>query len=902
MTMSGGQERGVMRPGSRRNGGFQPAETRRWAQEREIRGRYSDRPRIRALRQGNQWEGGRSGGELAAADERIRLAGTLLEQLVPGEEPSPGTWSFVGDMERLAGVPEGSLDADVALRAAQFMDAGPGGPNLGAREAVAIAVAERMSAPRENRSRFPRLRAAQAQQQGRRVQEPGQAQDAVRRAFYELGLGRALEGAGDLVAATNAVGEGLAVPGEVGRRPPSDPAVQAVRGKVRALNADEMRLERAVFGHGKKVGTSGRRNALAKEAFGERVVGGLVPVLMGREQEQRRWDGSTVVEVPTVQQPREQQWVQEQRDQLWRDANYGASPMERARAGQLLKQMDAIRDESAYEFRDDGKARRVLAVDPRGTRQLLIDPSVVLDPQVLGLAEGHPLIQLAGRYSRSEPVRDKFAAGAYEAVGAPNPEAWNVDELGRAHGFSVPSDPGTMTAAAWPTVGQVIERMSEEAATPVRTLVMGRRPVEPDFRVVQQYWNEVEGPKPMVANLDGQLVIVQERDGRPVAGPEVFAVDSWLPEQGEGDEVFTRRYRVGTNRKWTDAGLKAPRELIQALAEYAGVPGDWRLVGDTGLRDPLINAAQNTALRQTLGAESVTGSGAMVRGEFPDRVERVGREQRGTVYDNSLFTVLDTLARLGGRPAEDAVMGPPAIGPFMRGVVATPVDQAAAAAAGALADPAYAETWHGVVKPLLERVRQVQGARLDAAPGMWRFDDFKTGGIYGGVPALPARQAPTMASVMGGYAPVAAGAGSWPAAVVDGPEQVMEVLRNPSRFDRRTVAEVQGWLEDNITSPTRGQGEVVGDYSASRPYAPVVDVGAELAANVVTGPGRYGDEVRITAVPDYGALVAQAQAQAGRWREEPAQDPAARRVLADYEARVTAKLLAEQALARARRT
>ena len=93
MTMSGGRERGVIRPGSRRNGGFQVESTRRWAEEQGIR-RYDGRQAgIRRLRQGNRWEGGRSGGELAAADARIDLARTLLEQLAPGEEPSPGTWS-----------------------------------------------------------------------------------------------------------------------------------------------------------------------------------------------------------------------------------------------------------------------------------------------------------------------------------------------------------------------------------------------------------------------------------------------------------------------------------------------------------------------------------------------------------------------------------------------------------------------------------------------------------------------------------------------------------------------------------------------------------------------------------------------------------------------------------------
>lgn len=819
MTMSGGQERGVIRPGSRRNGGFQVESTRRWAEEQGIR-RYDGRQAgISRLRRGNRGEGRRSDGAFREADERIRLAGTLLEALQPGMEVSPGVMSFVGDLERLAGVPEGSLDADTAYRAAQFMDAGPAGPNLGAREAVAIAVSERVGEPRRSRVSTD--------------------SDAVRRAFYGLGLGRALEDAGDLVPLTSMGGEGITVDGV--QREPDDPAVMAARAKVRALDEGEMRLARATFGHGKKVGTSGRRNALAKETFGERVVGGEVPVLMARRSEQPRWDGSTVLEVPTVQQPREQRWVREQRKQLWRDANYGASAMERARAGQLLKQMEAIPDESAYELNDAGRARRVLAVDPRGVRQLVVDPSVVLDPMELGLPADHPLIALAARYSQAEPVKGKFEVGAYEAVGAPNPEVWNTDEIGRAHGFSVPNDPGVPRAPVWPTVGQTIERVLEEAATPVRTLVMGRKPVEPDFGAVQQYWNEVDGPRPMVADLDGQLVIVQERDGRPVAGPPVFAVDSWVPEQGEGDEVFTRRYRVGTNAKWTQAGLEPARQLVQALAEYAGVPGDWRLVGDTGLSDPLINAAQNTALRQTLGAEAVTGSGATVRGSFPDRVERVGRAERGTVYDNSLFTVLDTIARLGGRPADDAPVGPPAMGPMVRG--------------GAGVEPVYAETWHGVVKPLLERVRQVQGARLDAAPGMWRFDDFKTGGIYGGVPMLPPAPAPTFEGVMGGYT-VNQNAGL-PAGLA--PQQVVEGLRVPGRLDAGTLGVLQEWLGDNVQSPTRTRGQVVGDYSASRPYEPVVDLGSELAANAVTGPGRFGDEVRIAAVPNYEEVVRRAQ-------------------------------------------
>lgn len=832
-----------MRPGSRRNGGFQVEQTRRWAEQQGIR-RYDGRQAgIARLGRGNRWEGGRSEGDLRAADERIDLARTILRDLGPEAELSPGNWSFVGDLERLAGVPEGSLDAETAYRAAQFMDAGAGGPNLGAREAVQIAVAEQLTRPRENRSGRPRSPSVDAR--------------PMQRAFYELGLGRALEAAGDLVPVTSLGGDGVTVDGVL--RDPSDPAVQAVRAKVRALGEDEQRLVRATFGHGKKVGTSGRRNALSKETFGEREVGGLVPVLMGQREWQEQWDGPNnppkrVLEVPRVQQPREQRWVGEERKRLWLTANYGASPMERAKAGQDLKRLEAVKDESAYVLKEDGKARRVRAVDPRGTRQLLIDPSVVLDPMELGLAEDHPLIALAARYSQAEPVRGKLEVGAYEAVGAPNPEGWNTDEFGRAHGFSIPNDPGVPRAATWPTVGQALERMLEEAATPVRTLVMGRRPMEPDWRMVEQYWDAAE-VKPMVADLDGQLVIVQERDGRPVPGPAVFAVDSWLPEQGEGDEVFTRRYRVGTNRQWTDKGLEAPRALIQALADYAGMPGDWRLVGDTGLTDPLINAAQNTALRQTLGAEAVTGRGAAVQGQFPDRVERVGYSNRRTVYDNSLFTVLDTIARLGGRPADDARVGPPAIGPVMRGVTGLPVDQAAAMATGAIVDPVYAETWHGVARPLLERVRQVQGARLDAAPGMWRFDDFKTGGIYGGVPVLPPAPAPTMASVMGGYT-TNQNAGL-PAGLA--PRQVVEGLRAPGRLDAGTLDAVQGWLAENVQSPTRTRGTVVGDYSASRPYEPVVDLGAELAANAVSGPGRFGDEVRIAAVPNYAEVVQRAQ-------------------------------------------
>jgi hypothetical protein len=109
------------------------------------------------------------------------LASTLLSQMEPGMEPDPGTWSFVQDLEAMAEVPAGSLDADTALRAAQFMDPGPGGPNLGAREAVAIAIGERLSEPRGNRSRF--------QRRGR------DDQAEVRRAFYGLGRGRALVGA-----------------------------------------------------------------------------------------------------------------------------------------------------------------------------------------------------------------------------------------------------------------------------------------------------------------------------------------------------------------------------------------------------------------------------------------------------------------------------------------------------------------------------------------------------------------------------------------------------------------------------------------------------------------------------------------------------------------------------------
>jgi hypothetical protein len=291
----------------------------------------------------------------------------------------------------------------------------------------------------------------------------------------------------------------------------------------------------------------------------------------------------------------------------------------------------------------------------------------------------------------------------------------------------------------------------------------------------------------------------------------------------------------------------------------------------------MINAVQNTALQRTLGADAVSSRSAAVRGDFPDRVERVGRAGRGTVYDNSLFTMLDTIARLGGRPADDAPVRAPAVGP-------TPANQA------------YSETWHGVVRPLLERAREAQGRRLDAAPGTWQFDDFKGGEIYSGVPVLPPVPAPTIESVMGNYLFDRAGGANLPAQVVDAPEQIAEVMRTPGRFDRQTVAAVKGWLAENVMSPTRlTQGELPPGPSYTAPPARPVNLAAELAANAVTGPGRYG-EVRIAAVPNYGALVQQAQAQGVRLRAEAGEPP-----VADYEARVAAKLLAEQALARARR-
>jgi len=291
----------------------------------------------------------------------------------------------------------------------------------------------------------------------------------------------------------------------------------------------------------------------------------------------------------------------------------------------------------------------------------------------------------------------------------------------------------------------------------------------------------------------------------------------------------------------------------------------------------MINAVQNTALQRTLGTDAVSSRSAAVRGDFPDRVERVGRAERGTVYDNPLFTVLDTLSRLGGRPAEDAPVRAPAIGP-------TPASQA------------YGETWHGVVKPLLEHARDVQGRRLDAAPGTWQFDDFKGGEVYPGVPVPPPVPVPTAESVMGGYA---LNQGAAPPGGL-APRQAAEVMRTPSRFDRQTVAAIEGWLGENVMSPTRLTQEELAllapgpDYSA--PAARPIDVGAELGLNAVTGPGRYGDEARPAIVPNYGALVQQAQAQGARRQTEPDGLP-----VVDYEARVAAKLLAEQALARARR-
>jgi len=231
-------------------------------------------------------------------------------------------------------------------------------------------------------------------------------------------------------------------------------------------------------------------------------------------------------------------------------------------------------------------------------------------------------------------------------------------------------------------------------------------------------------------------------------------------------------------------------------------------------------------------------------------VGRVGPGKQATPFENSLFTLLDALAD-GGRPMDaDVPARAPAIGP---------------------GGPGYAEMWHEVSRPLVQRARDLQMGRADAAPGMWVFPEMKGGGVYEGARPVAAAP-PTFAGVMGPYA-VNQGA-----ELPMGLDQrtVVEVLRNPNAFDRQTVGAVQGWLTENVQSPTRGAVGGVGPFTTEEepsyvaPAARPVDVSAELALNAVTGPGRYGDEVRLQAVPAYGELVRQAQGQAGRWR-----DPAA---------------------------
>ena len=916
---SGGQggDRGVMRPGSRRNGGFEPvsrpvsdlgaplperpqAARRAWAEDQGVRELFTGGAATqRLLRRGSERSGLRSDGRLQAEQARIALAEALLEGLNPGgdgfferEGERIPYEAALGRLEQALGVPEGAIDPDVALRTAQFMDPRPGGPNLGLETAYGLARAEQRSVPRENRSRFQR----------RASEDLGQ----VRSEFYEQGLGRELEAAGETYPET--VGNELTKAG----LEDNDRALRVYREGLRTLRGDELQTAADVLGKGRKMGPGKGRNKLNAEAFSPNRLDGTpwVPVLMARRTQQPKRGGPIA---PTVQQPRYKSDVGEDTESAWRLANYGGKQAPEGR-----DELEWLRTpgKGRMQLNANSNAERDYAYDPSALRMMTLNPKAVLDPDALRsvAAEGEALerietlARLIEDYARPVPLSDKSLTGSYEAVGIPGRERNPLDPDGPVPGFSRLQDPGVVMTkeVKYPTLGQLASRIMQRHRTPMHLMSLGDgdKPylvqatgtVLDDGRVINGRLPSdliaAEGVAQLATPKGMQMrAIMHHPDGSATIGPQVFKQGVDLQRIDTG--ALVNPFRVGSSKKVADLALAEFGELLNGLMAAQGLDGDWQMVGDSWVNDPVTFAAQNEMLRDVFDDEMMAGAGQF-RGEFPARVQRAGRDW--TPQRNPMLGVMGLMELLARGVVEDdtRIDGRPMMAP---------------------GEPGYQELWSDVAQPRLEEARQTLQARAASAPGM-RASDV-SGRVFPGVRLLPQADRPGIlpTNAVINQAPLPEG--------IDMPT-LQRALVRPDLVDRGTLAVIDQWVAENAPrqgGPTKGLGYWSDYPQAEAVRAPVGEqLGGEVRGSWLVKPGAterpvagllaqtegvemgaeartlYGSDYRqprqpavgrdISTMPDYGGLLAQAQAGRQQRLAEEAAVPEDRTRLALAKARL----------------
>jgi hypothetical protein len=262
-------------------------------------------------------------------------------------------------------------------------------------------------------------------------------------------------------------------------------------------------------------------------------------------------------------------------------------------------------------------------------------------------------------------------------------------------------------------------------------------------------------------------------------------------------------------------------------------------------------------------------------------------------YRNPLVGTMDLMERLARAVSEEEVDAPAVLG---------------------LGDQEYAETWNDVVRPKLEAVQKVQQERAASAStvGM-RASDGYGGRIYQGPVALPQADRPgilpTNAAI--NQAPLPEG--------IDMPT-LQRALARPDLVDRGTLAVIDQWVAQNaprqsqpidwsgypqaeaVRAPAGEQlgGEINGSWlvkpgATERPVAGLLATAQEGPESVTLRAGpvpvrsvtpQPAAEPAPTRQPDYGGLLAQAQAGRQQRLAEEAAVPEDRTKLALAKARL----------------
>jgi hypothetical protein len=755
---------------------------------------------------------GQAGGSTFAAEQsRLDLATRLREALAEGSElardrggRSVPVESLLDELAEFTGMAGRQIDPGVAQRAADYaLDL-----NLPMDRAMRLATVEASGIP-----------------------------SAVRRVFYE-------EGFGDLIEQRLYEPQSTAVLNRDSRSGIANdsPAWLGTpsREGMRTLRGDERRSAATVLDKGRKMGPGKGRNKLDAEAFTPNRVSETpwVPVLVARRTEERERGGPIA---PTVQQPKYDQELQGDIEAAWRLAAAG-DPEGIAALEQLR-----VPEVERMQLNARGNAERARAYDPSALRMLTLNPLAVLDPQSLRsvAAEGQALerikalARLVEDYARPVPLTEKSQTGSYEPVGIPGRERNPLDPDGPVPGLARLQDPGVVMTSEvkYPTLGKLVSQIMERHRTPMHLMALGdgeepylveaRGTVLDDGRVVDGRLPANLGPYEQVAQLltprGAQLrAITRHSDGSATIGPEVFPQGRDVQRVDTG--ALVNPFRVGSRTKVTDKALEEFGALLNGLMAAQGLDGDWQMVGDSWVADPVTYAAQNEMLREVFGDEMVAGA-SRFQGEFPGQVTRAGRDW--TPLRNPMMGVMGLMEALSRAVVEDdaRIDGRPAMAP---------------------GEPGYQELWSDVAQPQLEETRRTLQERAASAPGM-RASDVP-GRVFPGVRTQPQADRP-------GILPTNAVVNRAPLPEGIDMATLQRVLARPDLADRGTLATIQDWIDQNYQSPTRSTPEPGAAYPSAAPARTPVDLASALASNAAST-----EEPRLRAVPDYGALIAQAQA------------------------------------------